>query len=215
MKNKKRTVCVMVCLCCLLGTVLGAQNRVFTAQEADVKVAIDGVPVAFESPMLLLQGRTYVPLRELCDQLDILVEWSPKMRTIDLETQNNKPVPPEQDWLDRGTLKNGLKYLYVRERYYNWEREVQDLRLQLVSSNERKLPNGVPTAREAAEIWAEENAGYFKSGIDSNTFYLWIDFDKKLDCWVIRRSYLKDGSFSKQYERFVVDRATGSTKVYS
>lgn len=72
---KKWMICILVSVAGVIGFVFGAQGRIFTAQEAGFVIEIDGETQEFEQPALVVDQRTYLPVRELCEKVGAEVAW--------------------------------------------------------------------------------------------------------------------------------------------
>ncbi|MGE5380140.1 MAG: stalk domain-containing protein [Methylocystaceae bacterium] len=66
---------------------------VFAAQQPpDIGVLIDGLPVNFDVPPVIYEGRTLVPFRAVSEALNIGVNWDASTQTITAQSQDKEIV---------------------------------------------------------------------------------------------------------------------------
>lgn len=73
----KRIVLISICVvfAFISVTVLADQNLIFTAEKADFKIEVDGEEKTFDMPIVTINDRTYLPLREMAETLGVGIEW--------------------------------------------------------------------------------------------------------------------------------------------
>jgi hypothetical protein len=52
------------------------------AAQADIRVVLNGTPLAFDQPPIILDGRTLVPLRAIFEALGANVQWNSSTQTV-------------------------------------------------------------------------------------------------------------------------------------
>ncbi|MDN5331763.1 MAG: hypothetical protein PWP45_988 [Tepidanaerobacteraceae bacterium] len=52
------------------------------AQERTISIMVDGLPVSFDVPPIITDGRTLVPFRAVSEALNVPVSWDEKARTV-------------------------------------------------------------------------------------------------------------------------------------
>lgn len=62
------------------------------AQPKNIAVYIDGLPLTFDVPPMLQEGRTLVPFRAVSEALNIAVDWNAETRTINASADNQNIV---------------------------------------------------------------------------------------------------------------------------
>ena len=76
----------------------------------------DHQEIELETPAIIINGRTYVPLRFIAEVLDYNVQWNDINRTVSI---NSKPGPAEI----YGDNLPGL-FNYIRDGFYNYEKVI-------------------------------------------------------------------------------------------
>ena len=68
---------------CILGVVAAAAMLATTASAQDIKVTVDGDPVAFRAAQpQMMNGRILVPLRGVMEKLGAFIKWEPSTSTV-------------------------------------------------------------------------------------------------------------------------------------
>ena len=84
-------------MCLVIGFVLLSTGFVFgntygkkiTAYFYDIKVYLDGKPVAFSNEPFIYEGNTYVSLRDVSDALGINVYWDDRSKSIYMQSSSD------------------------------------------------------------------------------------------------------------------------------
>jgi N-acetylmuramoyl-L-alanine amidase len=76
---------------------------VLTAVPGETAVRLNDEPVALPGPVYLRNGRTYVPLRAVCEALGLRVAWNAALSCAAVETADGGAAAAEEDlyWLSR------------------------------------------------------------------------------------------------------------------
>ena len=90
---------LLICIICIVlggidGIVLANQILTFTAQKVDFKIEVDGQETEFEMPVVVIEGRTYLPLREMAETLGIGIEWLEEEQKIVITTEGEDKGAP-------------------------------------------------------------------------------------------------------------------------
>ena len=88
---------IIVCICIILVAVsvvavFAAQMLTFNAQKVDFKIEVNGNEKEFEMPVVAIEGRTYLPLREMAETLGIGIEWIGDEQKIVISTGSNNEI---------------------------------------------------------------------------------------------------------------------------
>lgn len=65
-------------------TAFAVNSDIFTAQKASFEVFVDGKRFESENPPLVVEGRTYLPLRATGEALGVEVEWNQDLKRVEL-----------------------------------------------------------------------------------------------------------------------------------
>ena len=86
--RKKTIICVFIAFAIIGITVL--VNKVFAldVQHVDFKIEVDGEEKIFEIPIVMIDDRTYLPLREIAGTLNICIEWIGDEQKIVITTED-------------------------------------------------------------------------------------------------------------------------------
>lgn len=67
-------------------TGFATSTGIFTAQEATFDVYVEGQKFESENPAIVVDGRTYLPLRAIGEALGVNVEWNGEERRVEIKT---------------------------------------------------------------------------------------------------------------------------------
>jgi hypothetical protein len=76
-------------------TAFAVNSDIFTAQKASFEVFVDGKRFESENPTIVVEGRTYLPLKETGDTLGVNVQWNNDLRRVDIEKEQESEVTSE------------------------------------------------------------------------------------------------------------------------
>jgi len=71
------------CMSAFAGYAIGER---LTANVVDFSITLNGEDVEFDLPIVAIENRTYLPLRELCDTLGVEINWIEDERKIEMST---------------------------------------------------------------------------------------------------------------------------------
>jgi len=77
---KKQTRIITAMLMCL--TILLGITTIAIAEEAPIKVLLNGTEIAFDQPPIIEEGRTLVPMRAIFEAMGATVDWNGDTRTV-------------------------------------------------------------------------------------------------------------------------------------
>lgn len=85
MKRKWFVVLTVVNIVVLMTTLAFGSGAVeYMAESFQARIYVDGEEMSFRQPVVSINDRTYVPLRELSENMDLDVEWNGEDSTISL-----------------------------------------------------------------------------------------------------------------------------------
>ena len=67
-------------------TSFATSTRIFTAQEATFEIFIEGEKFESENPAIVVDGRSYLPLKAIGEALGVNVEWNGEARRVEIKT---------------------------------------------------------------------------------------------------------------------------------
>jgi len=76
-------------------TAIAANIEVFQAQKATFDVFVNGKKFESKNPTIVVEGRTYLPLKETGDVLGVNVQWNNDLRRVEIEKDQEAEVTPE------------------------------------------------------------------------------------------------------------------------
>lgn len=71
-------------------TAFAVNSDVFTAQKAAFEVYVEGEKFESENPPLVVEGRTYLPLKTTGEVLGVEVNWNEAQRRVEIEKADNE-----------------------------------------------------------------------------------------------------------------------------
>ena len=124
-----------------------------------------------EMPVVVIDGRAYIPLREFANEAGFIVGWNGDEEII---TINRFEFYESNE----GVLDNGIKYSFFgKDKYdFSFDKTVKERRLK---RNDRydDIQEPAKTPREAAETISKD--------LSPDEWTVDVYFDFKTDCWVV------------------------------
>lgn len=98
----------------ILATVVTAalSTRQFTANEVDFKIFIDEKEQNFNQPIVTIEDRTYLPIREFCDAAGFDINWDEEGRVVSMSDKKEFVFSDNVGISREGVLENGRKYVF-------------------------------------------------------------------------------------------------------
>lgn len=107
-------------------TALAVNSDIFTAQKATFDVYVEGQKFESENPAIVVEGRSYLPLKATGEALGVNVDWNEEQRRVEigkkevaLVKQGKKDILSFSDvksnTLNVGARLNTSEYLIVQE----------------------------------------------------------------------------------------------------
>ena len=81
---KKISIFILLICTLLMGSVVMAENNETEAEVVDFKITLNDNYMDIKNPILAFEDRTYLPLRELSELLDLYVAWDNDSKTVEI-----------------------------------------------------------------------------------------------------------------------------------
>lgn len=81
----------------------------YVAEPATFKVIVNGKELNSDPPALVVEGRTYLPLRAMGDALGVPVEWNADLNQAEVGTTENTSIKEKQETVEISTAKELLE----------------------------------------------------------------------------------------------------------
>ena len=98
----KKLLISLICVTILAITVVS----VYAFIDINQILIIGTKEVKFDNPIYVIDDKTYVPIRELCDKLGIPISWDSEKRQVKVDI-NNKEIP-HNNTVANAVLENGV-----------------------------------------------------------------------------------------------------------
>lgn len=175
----------------------------FTAYISESDVFINGEKRELEQEAVIINDRTYLPLREISEMNNFIVAWEEETKHIYLD----KDVISQSDL---GLLESGRRYSFygVNEEKFSFKEYCEDtdcVLLERITGNEEM----VRSPSEAAEI-AEKYL--FDESVSAEMTYVFLWFDSSENLWVAVPSYFDDVTESNLL--LTINRENGEIALY-
>jgi len=114
---------LVVSVAILATTVLALSTRQFTATEVDFKIVMNGEERTFHQPIVAIEGRTYLPIREFCDAVGYSISWDEEGRVVSMSDKKGLIFNDDLFTSREGVLENGRKYVFYGTDKYDFSLE--------------------------------------------------------------------------------------------
>lgn len=88
-------------------TTMAANTDIFQAQKATFDVVVNGEKFESQNPTIVVDGRTYLPLKETGDALGVDVQWNGGLRRVEITNKTIEITIEDQYSKD----KNGVELI--------------------------------------------------------------------------------------------------------
>lgn len=108
---KKVAIIYSIIILLIFGTIVAyAGTNNLNLEQADFQFTLNGTDVQFELPVVTINDRTYLPLRELCGKLGITINWIGDDNKIEMITKTDETSNGEthHELKDFSFLKEGM-----------------------------------------------------------------------------------------------------------
>ena len=94
----------------------------YVAQDATFKVFVNGKEFTSDPPALVVEGRTYLPLRAIGDALGVPVNWNAELNQAEVGTNFNVDAAEVENYIVGEVWNNGFWFLrnYVDGSYTDY-----------------------------------------------------------------------------------------------
>ena len=95
--KKILTISTLSIVIIVLLTIVSFAKQQLSAEIVSFKVVVNGISKTFENDIVTINNRTYVPLREVAETLDMNVTWNEENQIIDIvsfPSSTNEPDKP-------------------------------------------------------------------------------------------------------------------------
>jgi hypothetical protein len=110
--------CIIIALSLIVSSVILAtiviaiSVRQFTANEVDFKVVINGEEHKFNQPIVTIEDRTYLPIREFCNAAGYSINWDEEGRVVSMSDKKEVVFNDDVCISREGALESGRKYIF-------------------------------------------------------------------------------------------------------
>jgi len=116
-------------------SVFAANTDIFQAQKATFDVFVNGEKFESKNPTIVVEGRTYLPLKETGDALGVNVQWNNDLRRVDIEKEQESEVTPEMSKQTKDS-KSG-------EIFKEFKQEIGTTFMKEISGEQYVSPNSI------------------------------------------------------------------------
>lgn len=75
------------------------------AENKEFKITVANEFIEFDNPTYVINDRIYVPLRDICTEMDIPIEWYSQSKTANLDIYNKKtPISDKTEYKEDGII---------------------------------------------------------------------------------------------------------------
>jgi len=99
-------------------TAIAANIEVFQAQKATFDVFVNGKKFESKNPTIVVEGRTYLPLKAIGDVLGVDVQWNNDLRRVEINKDNTDVKEVDSDMQSNANreTKSGEIFKEVKQR---------------------------------------------------------------------------------------------------
>lgn len=120
-------------------SVFAANTDIFQAQKATFDVFVNGEKFESKNPTIVVEGRTYLPLKETGDALGVNVQWNNDLRRVDIEKEQELEVTPEMS----KQTKDSNKTTKSGEIFKEFKQEIGTTFMKEISGEQYVSPNSI------------------------------------------------------------------------
>jgi len=120
-------------------SVFAANTDIFQVQKATFDVFVNGEKFESKNPTIVVEGRTYLPLKETGDALGVNVQWNNDLRRVDIEKEQESEVTPEMS----KQTKDSNKTTKSGEIFKEFKQEIGTTFMKEISGEQYVSPNSI------------------------------------------------------------------------
>lgn len=120
-------------------SVFAANTDIFQVQKATFDVFVNGEKFESKNPTIVVEGRTYLPLKETGDALGVNVQWNNDLRRVDIEKEQELEVTPEMS----KQTKDSNKTTKSGEIFKEFKQEIGTTFMKEISGEQYVSPNSI------------------------------------------------------------------------
>ena len=194
---KKIIIALVICMSFAFGVVADDVYREFTAKEVDYTIQKDNVVQNYTLPIVSIDDRTYVPIRELCENMNYTVDWNEEQKLIALsEKIEDLPEIDNINSEKNGVLMGGTQYTYVPDEKFSY---VEQSEFKSLYHLEKGIISSPQIAAEYANL-------ILKAGDDEIVF---VSYDREEDVWVVSARLKESKPFHSGRPEIIIRRSDG------
>ena len=148
MKMKKTLIifllATIVSLTIATSVLFANSETTFTAHLVNFRILVNNEERNFTYPIVVINDRTYVPLREVGEALNMDVKWCAEEREILITSNQNNNGAFERPSASEGILSTGIRYIFLDTEF-----NLENLNKRYTIKIETKIIAQTP--KEAAE----------------------------------------------------------------
>lgn len=107
---------IILCAVAIIASVFASAKEIeqLIANIVSYKIVVDGVEASFQKPVVSINGTTYVPIRELCENLGIDLNWNEEEKAVVINTDDEMNCDNWTIFNEKGVYNQGdSKYGYM------------------------------------------------------------------------------------------------------
>lgn len=139
-----------------LTTCVSAQeqkNEQIFAEKVNYTIKVDGLVKSFLNPIVTIDDRTYIPLRELSELLGYDVEWNEETQTIEIETDTQKEAETTNYDEQKNTGEEWL--IFIENNKYGYMDKYGNIKIPAQFDWAKDFVDGVAIVGNDVENWRD------------------------------------------------------------
>jgi hypothetical protein len=102
MKKRMSALAILIAILCISVLMVNAVTDSIIALKATFDIYVNDVKYQGENPPLVIEGRTYLPLRAIGDVLGIDVEWNQGLRRVEVTRPSGEEIIQKEEEIPAG-----------------------------------------------------------------------------------------------------------------
>ena len=118
MKKKLYITFLIILVAVVIMTItVCAATVYFTAEKIKYSVFVNDKPMDFELPIVGIEGRTYVPMREFCEFMEFDVHWNEQTQKAEISTNTSPHQTKKPNMKDFAFLQEGTDIRVIYDKF--------------------------------------------------------------------------------------------------